>query len=310
MAAPAGIRYPELLQQAATPEIEAQIQIGTTLPGGLQADDFTTRMFANRERIALTALSAGLYGGRTEGGISMANTSPPVYHLQCMADNVLIRPLLQDLLGYHNISGTGNAIIDITARGDNRKSLTQTLAGSLQLNVADGAMIGFDMRNILSRASDNAAIGGYSTDVQTPFSRFSMSSDISGGISRHDNTELVSDTLLISSSGSIDFNTQIISAESLLIRNARNRSAKPVPLKITGLRRKSFCHPRLSAPHSGLNTPEEKRRAAGRKPERAMGNGSNNRAHFQTISAHTMPNILAWNAPPPTAELTLRHCRA
>ena len=261
MAAPAGIRYPELLQQAATPEIETQIQIGSlTLPGGLQADDFTTRMFANRERIALTALSAGLYGGRTEGGISMANTSPPAYHLQQAADNVLIRPLLQDLLGYHNISGTGNAVIDITARGDNRKSLTQTLAGSLQLNVADGAMIGFDMRNILSRASDNAAIGGYSTDVQTPFSRFSMSSDISGGISRHDNTELVSDTLLISSSGSIDFNTQMLS-ESLLIRNARNRSAKPVPLKITGPAENpsvTLDYPRLTL---GLNTPEEKRRA-------------------------------------------------
>ena len=261
MPAPAGIRYPELLQQAATPEIETQIQIGSlTLPGGLQADDFTTRMFANRERIALTALSAGLYGGRTEGGISMANTSPPAYHLQQAADNVLIRPLLQDLLGYHNISGTGNAVIDITARGDNRKSLTQTLAGSLQLNVADGAMIGFDMRNILSRASDNAAIGGYSTDVQTPFSRFSMSSDISGGISRHDNTELVSDTLLISSSGSIDFNTQMLS-ESLLIRNARNRSAKPVPLKITGPAENpsvTLDYPRLTL---GLNTPEEKRRA-------------------------------------------------
>jgi uncharacterized protein involved in outer membrane biogenesis len=116
------------------------------------------------------------------------------------------------------------------------------------------------MRNILSRASDNAAIGGYSTDVQTPFSRFSMSSDISGGISRHDNTELVSDTLLISSSGSIDFNTQMLS-ESLLIRNARNRSAKPVPLKITGPAENpsvTLDYPRLTL---GLNTPEEKRRA-------------------------------------------------
>ncbi len=160
------------------------------------------------------------------------------------------------LLGYHNISGTGNAVIDITARGDNRKSLTQTLAGSLQLNVADSAMIGFDMRNILSRASDNAAISGYGADVQTPFSRFSMSSDISGGISRHDNTELVSDTLLISSSGGIDFNTQMLS-ESLLIRNARNRSAKPVPLKITGPAENpsvTLDYPRLTL---GLNTPKK-----------------------------------------------------
>ncbi len=82
-----------------------------------------------------------------------------------------------------------------------------------------------------------------------------MSSDISGGISRHDDTELVSDTLLISSSGSIDFNTQMLS-ESLLIRDARNRSAKPVPLKITGRQNPSVTldYPRLAL---GLNTPKK-----------------------------------------------------
>ena len=63
-----------------------------------------------------------------EGGISMANTSPPTYHLQQYAKNINIRPLMQDLFRYGNISGEGDVEIDLTAQGADRAGLTKTLS--------------------------------------------------------------------------------------------------------------------------------------------------------------------------------------
>ncbi|WP_373823303.1 AsmA family protein, partial [Neisseria dentiae] len=257
-----GNSFPALFSHALMPHIEAAVRIGgLTLPG-LQIDDLQTTLRADTRRIALTNFSAGLYGGRTEGGISIANTSPPVYHLQQNAQGVQIRPLLQDLLGYHGISGSGDAVLDLTAEGSDRAGLTQTLNGSLQLNISNGAWLGVDMANFLRNLRNNAADDGKtrSEQVQTPFSSFSLNSEISAGIGRHEHAELESDAFSITSSGQTDLNTQTVS-ENVLIRNNTNPNAKPIPIKISG----PVANPSVTLDYnrltSGLATPEEKQRA-------------------------------------------------
>lgn len=251
-----------LLNHPLMPHTEAAVRIGgLTLPG-LQIDDLQTTLHADSRRIALTNFSAGLYGGRTEGGLSIANTSPPAYRLQQNAQGVQIRPLLQDLLGYHGISGSGNAVIDLSAEGSGRADLTKTLNGSLQLNISNGAWLGVDLANFLRNLRNNTAAEGKTRNeqVQTPFSRFSLNSEISGGIGRHEHTELESDAFNISSSGQTDLNTQTVS-ENLLIRNNANPAAKPIPIKISG----PVANPSVTLDYnrltSGLATPEEKQRA-------------------------------------------------
>ncbi|MDO4906649.1 AsmA family protein [Neisseria sp.] len=244
------------------PHIEADIRIGgLTLPG-LQIDDLQTTLHADSRRIALTGFSAGLYGGRTEGGISIANTSPPVYRLQQNAQGVQIRPLLQDLLGYHNISGSGNAVIDLTAEGSSRAGLTQTLNGSLQLNISDGAWLGVDMANFLRSLRNNTSGSGQTRNeqVQTPFSSFSLNSEISAGIGRHEHAELKSDAFNITGSGQTDLNTQTVS-ENMLIRNNANPNAKPIPIKISGPADNPSVTLDYNRLTSGLSSPEEKRQA-------------------------------------------------
>ncbi len=253
--------YPDWLDRSDAPEINAQIDIGSLSMPGLQLDNLATGLFANRERITLSNFKAGLYGGATEGGFSIANTRPLSYHLQQNATGVQIRPLLQDLFDNNNISGNGQAVIDLTASGSNREALTRSLKGSLQLTVSDGAWIGFDLNNILRRASNSGtARRDYDQTVQTPFRRFSMLSEFTDGIGYHENVELVSDYLDISSSGHTDFNNRTLS-EDLLIHNARNPQAKPVPLKISG----PLDNPSITIDFQrltyGLTTPAEKQRA-------------------------------------------------
>ncbi|WP_416191053.1 AsmA family protein [Neisseria sp. CCUG12390] len=255
--AQSGNIYPEFLNDDSLPDIEAQVKIGNMGFPGLQLDNVETLISANRQRIAFSNFKAGLYGGRTEGGISMANTIPVSYHLQQNAQGVQIRPLLQDLFGFHSFSGTGDAVIDLTSKGQDRRSLLQLLDGTLSLNVSDGAWHGIDMNNILQSGSIKKDAENH---LQTPFHRFSLNSVIEKGISRHIDSELLSDSIRVVSSGFTDLEKQELS-EELLIYNARNPDSRPVPLQIKG----SVHNPSITLDYAqltdGLETPQEKQKA-------------------------------------------------
>ncbi|MCP1772347.1 uncharacterized protein involved in outer membrane biogenesis [Neisseria perflava] len=255
--AQSGHIYPDFLNREDLPDIAAQIEIGSIQMPGLQLDDVAALLHADRRYVALSNFRAGLYGGRTEGGMVMANTEPLSYRLQQNTIGVSIRPLLQDLFGYHSLSGRGDAVIDLSAKGNDRQSLTRTLGGTLSLNVSDGMWYGIDIDNILRSGRTDKQNGQH---LQTPFRRFTLHSTISEGVSRHSNTELLSDSLRVISSGYTDLNKQELS-EALLIHNARNPQIKPIPLKISG----AVLNPSVTIDYQrltdGLNTPQEKQKA-------------------------------------------------
>lgn len=177
--------FPDILGRLSG-NVEAHLKIGSIQLPGLQLDDMETYLHADKDHIALSRFKSGLYGGHTEGGISIANTRPATYRLQQNASNIQIQPLLQDLFGFHSFSGNGDAVIDLTASGENRKQLIRSLQGSLSLNISNGAWHGIDMDSILKNGLSGKISGS------TPFYRFTLNSEISDGISRHIDTELFS----------------------------------------------------------------------------------------------------------------------
>ena len=238
-------------------DIEAHLKIGNVQLPGLQLDDMETYLHADKGHIALSRFKSGLYGGHTEGGISIANTRPTTYRLQQNASNIQIQPLLQDLFGFHSFSGNGDAVIDLTASGETRKELIRSLQGSLSLNISNGAWHGIDMDNILKngisgKTADNAT-------PSTPFHRFTLNSEISDGISRHIDTELFSDSLYVTSNGYTNLDTQELS-EDVLIRNAVHPKNKPIPLKITGTVDKPSITVDYGRLTGGINSRKEKQK--------------------------------------------------
>jgi len=215
-------------------------------------------LLADRERIVLPDFRAELYNGSMEGGISMANTSPPTYHLQQYAKNINIRPLMQDLFRYGNISGEGDAEIDLTAQGADRAGLTKTLSGRLQLNLTKGNWLGINLDQALRSLLGNKPVN---TDERsaTPFQRFSMSSTIRNGISSHENAELDSNRLHIVLTGSTDFNN--ITLNQRLLLSPADGKGTPIPLNIRG----KADNPSITLDYKGLTegleTAEEKQQA-------------------------------------------------
>ncbi|HFA7677962.1 TPA: AsmA family protein [Neisseria gonorrhoeae] len=244
--------FPDILGRLSG-NVEAHLKIGSIQLPGLQLDDMETYLHADKDHIALSRFKSGLYGGHTEGGISIANTRPATYRLQQNASNIQIQPLLQDLFGFHSFSGNGDAVIDLTASGENRKQLIRSLQGSLSLNISNGAWHGIDMDSILKNGLSGKISGS------TPFYRFTLHSEISDGISRHIDTELFSDSLYVTSNGYTNLDTQELS-EDVLIRNAVHPKNKPIPLKITGTVDKPSITVDYGRLTGGINSRKEKQK--------------------------------------------------
>lgn len=244
--------FPDILGRLSG-NVEAHLKIGSIQLPGLQLDDMETYLHADKDHIALSRFKSGLYGGHTEGGISIANTHPATYRLQQNASNIQIQPLLQDLFGFHSFSGNGDAVIDLTASGENRKQLIRSLQGSLSLNISNGAWHGIDMDSILKNGLSGKISGS------TPFYRFTLNSEISDGISRHIDTELFSDSLYVTSNGYTNLDTQELS-EDVLIRNAVHPKNKPIPLKITGTVDKPSITVDYGRLTGGINSRKEKQK--------------------------------------------------
>ncbi|MGS0922649.1 AsmA family protein [Neisseria gonorrhoeae] len=244
--------FPDILGRLSG-NVEAHLKIGSIQLPGLQLDDMETYLHADKDHIALSRFKSGLYGGDTEGGISIANTRPATYRLQQNASNIQIQPLLQDLFGFHSFSGNGDAVIDLTASGENRKQLIRSLQGSLSLNISNGAWHGIDMDSILKNGLSGKISGS------TPFYRFTLNSEISDGISRHIDTELFSDSLYVTSNGYTNLDTQELS-EDVLIRNAVHPKNKPIPLKITGTVDKPSITVDYGRLTGGINSRKEKQK--------------------------------------------------
>lgn len=244
--------FPDILGRLSG-NVEAHLKIGSIQLPGLQLDDMETYLHADKDHIALSRFKSGLYGGHTEGGISIANTRPATYRLQQNASNIQIQPLLQDLFGFHSFSGNGDAVIDLTASGKNRKQLIRSLQGSLSLNISNGAWHGIDMDSILKNGLSGKISGS------TPFYRFTLNSEISDGISRHIDTELFSDSLYVTSNGYTNLDTQELS-EDVLIRNAVHPKNKPIPLKITGTVDKPSITVDYGRLTGGINSRKEKQK--------------------------------------------------
>lgn len=244
--------FPDILGRLSG-NVEAHLKIGSIQLPGLQLDDMETYLHADKDHIALSRFKSGLYGGHTEGGISIANTRPATYRLQQNASNIQIQPLLQDLFGFHSFSGNGDAVIDLTASGENRKQLIRSLQGSLSLNISNGAWHGIDMDRILKNGLSGKISGS------TPFYRFTLNSEISDGISRHIDTELFSDSLYVTSNGYTNLDTQELS-EDVLIRNAVHPKNKPIPLKITGTVDKPSITVDYGRLTGGINSRKEKQK--------------------------------------------------
>lgn len=159
--------------------------VGSLTLGGMQFEQLTTKLSVGKGRLALSDVRTQLYGGGFSGGLSVdATVEQPTVHLTGAVDRVSIRPLLDAMLGGAHLSGTGDFDLDLTGRGATIGDALATAAGTMSVQLRDGAVDGFNLDRAFCaafNAADGVAPPAAAPD-RTPYTELSANATVSDGI--------------------------------------------------------------------------------------------------------------------------------
>ncbi|QMT31267.1 AsmA family protein [Alysiella filiformis] len=249
--------YPQWLRDDVQATID--VAISTLNLPSLEINDIQTTLLANSKSMTFEPLSADLYSGHTSGSLVVANESPLRYTLTQKAQGVQILPLMQDLFRSSELSGKGDAELNLTTTGSTRQQLTENLAGTLHLNVANGSWHGLNIAELMNNADNGNNKLQSNRDSATPFSQFELKSDIQKGVSRHQiSSRFVQPAVEMTSTGETNLLSGQIGNDVFL---TSNNGQNILPIKLSG----TIDNPAISLNYEkltrGLKTAQQKKEA-------------------------------------------------
>ncbi len=239
------------------------VQIGSLVAANVKAENVQMELKASNGDIRLDPIKTQLYSGTLAGALAIDARTNRIAIRQQLA-NVAVGPLLRDAAAVDLLDGRGSVALDITGAGKSVNALKRDLDGTVQLNLADGAVKGFNLGELARRARalrageiDKAAANQAD---KTDFSEMTASFIVRDGIATNDDLAMKSPFIRVTGAGRIDIPGGTIDyiAKPALVATAAGQSGKGadevraivVPVKIAG----PFDQLRYSLDVGGLAT--------------------------------------------------------
>lgn len=155
---------------------------------------------------------ARMFGGRAKGLITLdAQKDTLVVGANLSADGVSVLPFLSTVANIDSLDGRGRVVIAVSAQGSSERELVSSLTGKAELNVADGAVIGWSANDITASLSQGRLPNlDRNAAARTPFTELSASLPIASGVGRTQDIRLKSPTLEATGSGTVNMVDQNI----------------------------------------------------------------------------------------------------
>ncbi len=186
-----------------------------------------------------------LYDGKGTGTVVLdAKPAVPKIETSFALKSVQVQPLLQDAAGIGRMSGRGNVSFGFSGAGKNQRDIVKTLNGTGKIEVADGAVAGYDVPAILKNLQ-GGNLGGLKDDpaAKTPFSALTASATTTNGVLASDDLTLVSPALRMTGAGKVflpsrllDYTVKpaILAEADATDATASSGAALAIPVHITG----------------------------------------------------------------------------
>ena len=190
---------------------------------GLAGTDFDLRLSAGKvimsdAKIGRTAIGANLrgghltvtigeaqaYGGVIRGSVSLANFDQGVdVKSQLQLSDVDLESCLGQLFGLHRLEGKGNIAFSVEGSGDSVLGVTRTLSGTANLTGEHGAIVGFDVAELLRRLERRPLSGGGDFRTgRTPYDKIAVALKIENGKVSVDDVKMVGPSVHLAMAGS------------------------------------------------------------------------------------------------------------
>lgn len=154
--------------------------------------------------LVITIGEAQAYGGVIKGSVTLANFDGGVdVKSQLQFTDVELESCLDQLVGLRRLEGKGDMSLAVEGSGNSILALTRTLNGTARLTGRDGALLGFNVEQLLRRLERRPLSGGGEFRTgRTPFDKISVALKIVGGTARVEDMKITGPSVRVALAGS------------------------------------------------------------------------------------------------------------
>ncbi|ALM85941.1 AsmA family protein [Bordetella sp. N] len=181
------------------------VSIGKLVARGLHAEAVSGKIALAQGKLDLSGLSAGLYGGKLAGAVSLDAAHDNAVSARLNLNGVNVGTLLVDATGRQSLTGTGDVAVDLKTAGADAQAFKRQLSGGTQVRLRNGSVKGINVGKVLRDVKALVLSGKHedSTEVQadaaseTDFSRLDADLAFVNGVGTFKQLELVSPLLRV-----------------------------------------------------------------------------------------------------------------
>ncbi len=180
-----------------------------------EMNNVAAKIAVNRGVAQLESFSANLYQGSIAASAKLdARKSPATYSVKNNVKGVQIEPLLVAVADMDKVEGTGNIVASLTGKSLMPTALMKNLAGTVEINFADGAVKGANIAQMIR--TGYAKIKGQTISdedqqqKQTDFSALTATLALKNGEVSTQNLAMQSPLLRIHGKGKADYIAQTV----------------------------------------------------------------------------------------------------
>jgi AsmA protein len=238
--APAAVLPIETLRQL---KLDGHAAIGKLKAFGLHSSQVDVKLKAQGGVLTIGPNQAKLYGGRYEGQTTLnAREKVPQYLMKEKLSGIDLRPFLKDAEIHDKLSGKGNLVLDLKARGFAGPGITRTLSGTMAVDVRNGEIEGINLQKSINQArAQYAQLRGKAVPVlpdardATVFTRLSGNVVLNNGIATNNDLKMEGANLRATGKGTINLPAQTIRYRlHVTVAEGASRQGTTVPVDVTG----------------------------------------------------------------------------
>lgn len=187
---------------------QGELRINEAVFAGMKFSKLRLGVNARDGKARFHPFEASMYGGTYSGDIGVDATGQVArVSLDEHVRNIDFAPLFKDFFETERVSGKGSANIKLTGSGRTTDDVLRTLSGTVDFNVADGALEGADLWYEIRRARavlKQQPIPERSGPARTPFSSLQGSGTMTNGVLANNDLNVALQYLKVTGQGTVD----------------------------------------------------------------------------------------------------------
>ena len=187
------------------PDVDGRLRIGKLVAAGAALEALEMRLNARDGVLKLAPASARLYGGRLAGDVRLdvRRLEEPRVEVRADLEGIDVESFLRDVAGEARVRGKGDVSAALSAAGGDLERWKRSLAGRVNVDLRDGALVGVDLGRRLEgwkRFKDERSVA-FDHAAATDFSRLTGTLKANGGIVRLDDLDAETPVLELTGTG-------------------------------------------------------------------------------------------------------------